>query len=99
MRTSEGNKEDSSLQIYTDGSKTEKGVGSRIAIYRSGQNIRTLLLELNKKYTNNQAEQLAILKALEAANNTHIANKTATIYSDRQTKLDMLKTAKYTPIQ
>jgi hypothetical protein len=42
IRTSEGNEEDSPLQIYTDGSKTETGVGSGIAIYRSGQNIITL---------------------------------------------------------
>ena len=33
IRTSEGNEEDSSLQIYTDGCKTEKGVG---AIHKSG---------------------------------------------------------------
>jgi hypothetical protein len=50
IRTSEGN-EDSPLQIYTDGSKTEKGVGSGIAIYSSGQNIRTLQFKLNKKCT------------------------------------------------
>ena len=75
IRTSEGNEEDSPLQIYTDGSKTEKGVGSWIAIYSSGQNIRTLQFKLNKKCTNNQMEQLAILKALESIDNTHTATK------------------------
>jgi hypothetical protein len=65
IRTSEGNEEDSPLHIYTDGSKTEKGVESGIAIYRSGQIIRTLQFKLNKKCTNNQAEQLVIPKALE----------------------------------
>ena len=40
IRISEGNEEESLLQIYTDGSKTEKWVGSGIAIYRSGQNIK-----------------------------------------------------------
>ena len=34
IRTDEGKEEDSPLQIYTDGSKTDKGVGSGIAIYR-----------------------------------------------------------------
>ena len=94
MRTSEGNKEDSSLQIYTDGSKTEKGVGSGIALYRPGENNKTLHFKLNKKCTNNQAEQLAILKALEFANNTQIANKSATIYTDSQKTLAMLQNSK-----
>jgi hypothetical protein len=63
IRSDEGEEEDSPLQIYTDGSKTEKVVGSGIAIYRHGRNIRTLQFKLNKECTNNQAEQLAILKA------------------------------------
>jgi len=75
IRTSEGNEEDSPLLIYTDGSKTEKGVGSGIAIYRSGQNIRTLQFKVNKKCTNKQAEQLAILKTLESIDNTQMADK------------------------
>jgi hypothetical protein len=94
IRTSEGNEEDSPLQIYTDGSKTEKGVGSVIAIYRSGQNIRTLQFKLNKKCTNNQAEQLAILKALEYIDNTQMADKKVTIYTDSQTTLAMLQNTK-----
>ena len=65
IRVSEGNDEESPLQIYTDGSKMEKGVGSAIAICRSGKNIKTLQYKLNKNCTNKQAEQLAILKALE----------------------------------
>ena len=71
IRISEGNEEESPLQIYTDGSKTEKGVGSAIAIYRSGKNIKTLQYKLNKNCTNNQAEQLAVLKALEYIENTN----------------------------
>ena len=39
----------------------------------------------------NQAEQLAILKALKYIDNTQIADKRATIYTDSQTTLDMLK--------
>jgi ribonuclease HI len=94
IRTSEGNEEDSPLQIYTDGSKTEKGVGSGIAMYRSGQNIRTPQFKLNKKCTNNQVEQLAILKALEYIDNTQMADKKATIYTDSQTTLAMLQNSK-----
>jgi ribonuclease HI len=91
--------EDSPLQIYTDGNKTKKGVGSEIVIYTYGQNIKTLQCKLNKKCTNNQAEQLSILKALKYIDNKQIADKKATIYTDSQTTLDMLKTAKYTQTQ
>ena len=83
--------EDNPLQIYTDGSKTEKGVGSGIVIYRYGQHIRNLQFKLNKKCTKNQAEQLAILKALESIDNTETADKKATIHTDIQTTLDMLQ--------
>ena len=94
IRTDEGKEDDSQYQIYTDGSKTEKGVGSGIAIYRNGQIFSTLQFKLNKECTNNQAEQLAILKALEAIDNTRTADKTATIYTDSQTTLDMLQNSK-----
>ncbi len=92
--TDEGNEEDSPLQIYTDGSKTEKGVGSGIAIYRYGRNIRTLQFKLNKECTNIQAEQLAILKALEAIDDTQTVDKKATIYTDSQTTLSRLQNSK-----
>jgi len=51
VKTPEGVVEDSPLQIYTDGSKTGKGVGSGIVIYRYGQNIKNLQCKLNKKCT------------------------------------------------
>jgi ribonuclease HI len=41
--------------------------------------------------TNNQAEQLAILRALEYIENLQTEDKTATIYSDSQMTLDSLK--------
>ena len=94
IKTSEGNEEDSPLQIYTDDSKTEKGVGSGLAIYRSGQNIKTLQCKLNKKCTNKQAEQFAILKALDYIDNTQTVDKKATIYTDSQTTLDILQNSK-----
>jgi hypothetical protein len=57
IRPSEGIEEDSPLQIYTDGSKTERGVGSGIAVYSSDQKVRCLQFKLHTKCTNNQAEQ------------------------------------------
>ena len=92
--TDEGNDEDYRLQIYTDGSKPEKGVGSGIGIYRYGRNIGTLKFKLNKECINNQAEQLAILKALEAIHDTQTVDKNATIYTDSQTTLSTLQNSK-----
>jgi hypothetical protein len=48
------------IYIYTDGIKTDKGVGLGIAIFESGHYIKGIQRRLNKKCTN-QAEQLAIM--------------------------------------
>jgi len=53
------------IQIFTDGSKSEQGVGAGIAIFRFGNLFKRLQYRLNKRCTNNQAEQLAILRALK----------------------------------
>jgi len=79
------------IQIFTDGSKSEQGVGAGIAIFKSGNLINSLKHRLNKKCTNNQAEQLAILRALEFTENIETEDKTATIYTDSQMTLDSLK--------
>jgi len=74
-------KEDKGLiHIYTDGSKTDKGVGSGIAIFESGQYIKRIQRQLNKKCTNNQAEQLAILTALQCIETTQRTDKKITTY-------------------
>ena len=59
--------EDSShpIQAYTDGSKNDLGVGAGIAIFLDNNLTATLKYTLNGRCTNNQAEQMAILKALE----------------------------------
>jgi len=91
IRASEETKEDSPHQIYTDGSKTERGVGSGIAVYSFDQNVRCLQFKLHKKCTNNQAEQLAILKALEYIDDSQTTDKKAAIYTDSRTTIDMLQ--------
>ena len=58
------NNDTSPIQIFTDGSKTEQGVGVGIALFRSAIHSENLKYRLNKRCTNNQAEQLAILKSL-----------------------------------
>jgi len=62
------------MEIYKDGSKNEKGVGSGVAIFADGSLTHRLRYKQAEKCSNNQAEQLAIVKALketeEDANNT-----------------------------
>jgi len=67
--------ETGSLHIYTDGSKTEKGVGSGLVIFESGQHFKSVQRRLNKKFTNNQAEKLATLAALQCIEKTHSTDK------------------------
>jgi len=88
---SEEIKDTSTVQIYTDGSKSEEGVGAGIAIYMSGDIVKTLKYKLNNRCTNNQAEQLAILKALQHTANIQTEDKTATVYTDSRMTLDSLK--------
>jgi len=44
----EDKEETNSIQIFIDGSKTKKGVGSGIAIFESGQHTKSLKCKLNK---------------------------------------------------
>jgi ribonuclease HI len=85
----ENNEETSTIQIFIDGSKSDHGVCAVIATYRS--DITSLKYRLNKRCTNNQAEQLAILKALEYTENIQTEDKTVTIFTDSQMTLDSLK--------
>jgi ribonuclease HI len=66
-------------------------VGAGIVIYKFGDVIKNLKYKLNIKCTNNQAEQLAILKALQYTVNIHGAVKTATVYTDSRITLVCLK--------
>jgi ribonuclease HI len=67
-------------------------VGAGIAIYMFGDLIKSLKYKLNNRCTNNQAEQLAILQALQYMGNIHATVKTATVYTDSRITLDSLKT-------
>jgi hypothetical protein len=74
--------DETSVQAYTDGSKHNNGVGSGAAIFIGGVMEAQIKIQLDNRCSNNQAEQLAILKTLEAINllNKHIINPwTATI--------------------
>jgi len=75
--------DDSTIQIYTDGSKNEQGVGPGVAIFITGKHTSSLQYRLNKRCTNNQS--------LEYLQNINMAVKIATIFTDSQTTLDSIK--------
>ena len=52
----DSNESASLTRIFTDGSKSEQGVGAGIAIFRLGKHFKNLQYRLNKRCTNNQAE-------------------------------------------
>jgi len=60
----EGN-EGTSIQVCIDGSKQEHGVGSGVVIFNGSEMIAKLQFKLDNRCSNNQAEQLATLKAIE----------------------------------
>lgn len=81
------------IEVYTDGSYTENGTGSGVAIIINGTPAYQLKYKLNKECTINQAEQLAILRALETLDNLQATNTemAAVILTDSRVTLDSLK--------
>ena len=74
--------EDKEIQINTDGSKNDNGVRAGIAVFIKGKLKEQLKYKLHSNCCNNQAEQMAIIKAIEAIGNIHIRDsrlRTATI--------------------
>jgi ribonuclease HI len=85
---------DSTVQIYSDGSKSEKGVGSGSVIYIDNKIAKQLKFRLHSKCSNNQAEQLAILKAIEEVGTINIPEnspRTLTVLTDSRITIDSLK--------
>ena len=80
-----------------DGSKQDQGVGSGVAIFKGGNMVAKARLKLNKRCSNNQAEQFAIRKALETTeslNNDTNNPSTVIIYTDSRVSLDSLSNPK-----
>jgi ribonuclease HI len=82
------------IHIYTDGSKNEQGVGSGIAIFIDNKVTDTKQYRLNERCSNNQAEQMAILKALENIEHLKTNDKTALISTDSRISLESIKNRK-----
>jgi ribonuclease HI len=86
--------EDTPIQVYTDGSKQQQGVGSGAVLFKGSEMIDKIQFKLDNKCSNNQAEQLAILKALEkleVLNKQGINALETTIYTDSRVTLDLLQ--------
>jgi len=80
------------IEIYTEGSKAAGTVGAGVATYQNKLLTMQLRYKLRGYCSNNQAEQTAILKALEQLHEmeTPTAGRAA-IYTDRKVTLDSLK--------
>ena len=90
-RMLEDTDERSLIQIFTDGSKREKGVRSGTVFLKSDLHINNMQCRLNESCINNQTEQLAILTALRHTENMQTNEKTVTIQADSLITLDALK--------
>jgi hypothetical protein len=91
--------EEHAIQIFTDGSKSEYGVGAGIAIFIQNELAHQLRYTLHNRCSNNQAEQLAIVKALEKIGKLHISDnipRIATVHTDSIITLQSLKNTKST---
>jgi hypothetical protein len=86
--------EDQSIQIYTDGCKSELGVGSGVDIFTGNELVTQLKYKLDNGCSNNQTKRLAIAKALEAIETINIEEnspRTAAIITDSRIALDFIK--------
>ena len=83
--------------MRTDGSKQDQGVGSGVAIFKGNDIIAKPQFKLDKRCSNIQREQFAILKALEkieSLKSYSINPRTATIFTDSRVSLDSLHNPK-----
>jgi len=66
IKTIEGEEESlHPIQAYTDGRKSDLGVGAGVVNFIDNNILKTMQYRLNERCSKNQAEQMAILKALE----------------------------------
>ena len=85
---------DPTIQAYTDGSKGEQGVGFGAAIFIGTKLVTQIKYKLDNLCSNNQEEQLAILKALEAIDTIspeESSPRSTTVYSDSRLTIDSLR--------
>jgi ribonuclease HI len=79
-------------EIYTDGSKNGGKVGAWAAIYFNKQLVKQCKYKLHSHCSNNQAEQIAILKALEQLPKLEEpTNRKAAIFTYSKVAINSLK--------
>jgi len=85
--------EEVTLEAFTDGSKQETGVGAGAVVFKGSELVAKVRQKLDSRCSNSQAEQLAVLKVLEAIKsmNNHINPRTVTIFTDSRVSLDSLQ--------
>ena len=92
-------KKEQAIQIFTDGGKSEHGVGVGIAIFIQSKLAYQIWFTLYNRCSNNQDEALAIAKALEAteisAINENFARR-VTVHTESRISLNSLKKPKIT---
>ena len=79
---------------FTEGSKSEQGVGSGVAAFTGRGLTEQLKIKQDNRCSNNQVEQLAIVNALEFIGTQqvdHNEHRTAAIYTDSKITLDSLR--------
>jgi ribonuclease HI len=82
------------IEIYTDGSKINGKVGAAAIICKNGHDIKKLKYKLQDHCSNNQAEQIAIFKALEEIEKiqeTSNKDKTLIIFTESKITMDLLR--------
>ena len=82
------------VEAYTDGSKTEEGVGSGVAVFVNNVLKHQKKYKLNTQCSNNQVEQYAILMALKTIADLELNPDipyTAVIYTDSKITLNSIK--------
>jgi len=85
--------EEHEIQIFTDGSKNGYRVGAGIALFIQSKLANQSRYTLHNRCSNNQAEQLAIVKALETIGTLHLTinPKIATVHTDSRITLQSLQ--------
>ena len=83
--------------IFADGSKSEQGVGTGSAVFTGRVLTEQLKLKLKNLSSNNQAEQLAIVKPLKVIETQQVNNnnhRTAVINTYNKISLASIRSAK-----
>ena len=81
-------------EVYTDGSKIGDNVGAAGIIFVNGKLVHQLKFKLHGHCSNNQAEQIAVLKVLEKLEELQDGqdnDKSVAIYTDSKITLDLLQ--------